>query len=98
MGGLEGPSRVGALADLAESRRQRSAKSARRGRCEVGDQTGTGLPLLLQGQLHPEVIAFVAVIEGGHSPGELGPLGIVGRVVIEAIVGELLHVPSQPSG
>jgi hypothetical protein len=53
-----------------------------------------GPPDLLDGQLHPNVTAGVAVIEDSDSPGDLRALGIVRRMIVTAMVGELLHVRS----
>jgi hypothetical protein len=54
-------------------------------------KTGARSPHFLQRQLHPEVVAAVAVVKGGHRPGHLSPLRVVGRMVVAAVIRELLH-------
>lgn len=63
---------------------------------EVGDEPGSWASDLLHGQFNPEVAAFVAVVEDGHGPGKLRPLRVIGRVIVTAVVGKLLHLRSEP--
>ena len=71
------------------------ARAARRrraeGRREVGDQAGAGPTGLLQGQLDPQIVTGVAVVEHGDGPGQLGALRVVGRMIVTAVVGKFLH-------
>src|SRR3954452_3813422 len=57
----------------------------------MGDDARPGLARLLDGQLDAQVTALVAVVHGGHRPRCLGALRIARRVVVEAVVGQLLH-------
>ena len=57
----------------------------------MSDQAGTRPPHLLDRQLDAGILALVAVVEQGDGPGQLRPLGIVGRMVVKGVVGELLH-------
>ena len=57
----------------------------------MAHQTGTGPPRFLKGELDPNVAALVAVVQDSHGPGQLRSIRIIGRVIIEAVVGELFH-------
>ena len=57
----------------------------------MADQAGAWTACLFYGELDPEVVALVAVVEQRDRPGDGRPLGIVGRVIVEPIVGQLLH-------
>ena len=61
----------------------------------MGHQARPGPTGLLQGQLDPDIVTALAVVEHGHGPGELGSLRIVGWMIVAAVVGELLHAASQ---
>src|SRR5439155_18259896 len=84
------------LADLPQGCPERSPQSAGRLGRQVPDQPGPGAPDLLDGQLHPKRVAALTVVEDRDGPGDLGPLGIISRVVVAAVVSELLHRRSQP--
>src|SRR5207237_9624356 len=84
-------SRARVLADLAQTGRDRGAQPARAVGAQVPDETGPWPPRLFEGDLDARVFALLAVIEDGDDPVDLRALGIVGRVVIDAVVGELLH-------
>jgi hypothetical protein len=57
----------------------------------VGNQSGSRTTYLLDRQLDPKVVTLGAVVYRGHRPGYLGTFRIVRRVVVAAIVGQLLH-------
>jgi hypothetical protein len=42
-------------------------------------------------QLDPKVVARVAIVKRSHSPGQLGPIRVIGGMVVSAIVSQLLH-------
>lgn len=65
-------------------------------RREVGHQARSRAAHLLHGQLNADVSAFVAVVEHGHGPGQLRSLGVIARMIVTAVVSELLHVRSEP--
>lgn len=58
---------------------------------EVRHEPGAGTAHFLDCQLDPEVVAGLAVVQGGDGPRHLGPLGVVGRVVVAPVVSEPLH-------
>jgi len=60
------------------------------------DDARAGATDLLDGQLDPRLAAFITVVEGRDSPRHLRPFWVVARVVVPAVVGELLHA-SKPS-
>ena len=64
----------------------------------MGDQARTGAPNFFHRQLHPEVVAGVAVIKGGDSPSHLGAFRVVGGVVVPAVISQLLHKEGQRPG
>ena len=57
----------------------------------MGDKPRPGPADLLDRELHPSIAALLAVVEGGHGPGDLYPLCVLGWVVVTAVVSELLH-------
>lgn len=57
----------------------------------MGHKPRPGSAHLLHRQLDPEGVACFAVVEHGDRPSDLGPFGIVGRMVVSSVVGELLH-------
>jgi hypothetical protein len=87
---------------LAQGPAKRADQSPGRVGREVGYKPSPRTSYFFDGQLDPEVGARVAVVEGGHGPRHLGALRVVCRVVIPAIVNELLHPdesrrPARPS-
>jgi hypothetical protein len=63
----------------------------------MADQACSRTARLLYRQLDAEVVTLFAVVENGDRPRQLCPFGIVRGVVVESIVGELLHRSSQSS-
>lgn len=59
------------------------------------DDACAGTTHLLNGQLDPRLTTLVTVVKSSDSPGHLRPFGVVARVVIPAIVCEVLHAGSQ---
>lgn len=57
----------------------------------MSHEAGPGPSHFLDCQFDPEVVAGIAVIQGGDSPGHLRPLRVVDRVVVSAIISQLLH-------
>ena len=53
---------------------------------------------LFYGELDPEVVAELAIIEGSHNPRYLGALRVVVGMVVPTVVNELLHArgPNWP--
>jgi hypothetical protein len=45
----------------------------------------------LERQLDPKVVARVAIVKRSHGPGQLGPIRVIGEMVVSAVVSELLH-------
>ena len=41
------------------------------------------------------VVALAAVVEGGDGPRHRRALLVVGRVIVDAVIGQLLHGASQ---
>ena len=64
----------------------------------MSDDAGAVLADLLDGQLDPGVFAFLAIIHRRDDPRDLRALRIVGRMVVDAVVGQLLHGVSQSRG
>jgi len=60
------------------------------------DETGSWFVHLLDRQLDPDVAASVTVVDRGHRPRELCWLAVVITVVVAAVIGQLLHLVSQP--
>ena len=61
---------------------------------EVADESGTLLADLFDRELDAQVFALRAVVHRNHDPTDRYPLGVVGGMVVGAVVGELLHANS----
>src|SRR5918995_5605056 len=89
-------SAAGVLTDLPQSGRQGGPEPASGpGRQVAGYARAVGA-LVLDGQLHAEVPAPVAVVGYRHGPGDARLLLVVGGVVVEREIDRLLHGRSQP--
>ena len=54
---------------------------------QMGHDSGPRASHLLEGQLDPDIAASVAIIRGRDDPSCLCSVGVVVRMVVEAIVG-----------
>ena len=84
-------SSLSALAHIAEGGVDGTGETPGGGRRKVSYKTGARSAHFLQRQLDPEVVAAVAVVKGGHRPGHLSPVRVVGRMVVAAVIRQLLH-------
>jgi hypothetical protein len=57
----------------------------------VRHKASPGPAHLLYGELDPEVVTLLAIVERGHNPRDLRSSRIIGRVVVATVVCELLH-------
>jgi hypothetical protein len=62
----------------------------------MSDDARAGTTDFLDGQLDARFNTLIAVVHNGDCPRDLGAFGVIGRVVVSAVVSELLH-PSQSS-
>jgi hypothetical protein len=90
-------SAAGVFTHFLEGGGERFAQASSRGRRQMADQSGSGPSLLLDGQLDPEIITFLAIVKGSHRPSQAGPFGIIGWMIVKAVIDQLLHRPESIS-
>jgi hypothetical protein len=62
------------------------------------DDARAGTTDFLDGQLDARFNTLIAVVHDGDRPRHLGAFGVIGRVVVSAVVSELLHpAPRSPA-
>lgn len=91
-------SRSGALADLPQGGGQGTDETPGGVGRKVRDKPGPRPAHLFDRELDPEVVAKLAIVESSDGPGNLGALGVVGRVVVAAVVCKLLHRVAPGAG
>src|SRR5207248_4929985 len=91
-------SQHGSRPDLTEGGGNGGRQPPRRRRRQVGDHARSGPAFLLEGELHPQVAAALAVVDHRDRPCGAGPLLVVLGMVIEREIDGLLHdpLPSAP--
>ncbi len=82
----------GGFADLAQRVRQYRTEAAGRVGAQVPDETGAGAAVLLERHLDPQIAALVTVVEDRDDPVDRYPFRIVRRMVVGAVLDELLHL------
>ncbi|MGO9876149.1 MAG: hypothetical protein ACLPVY_20440 [Acidimicrobiia bacterium] len=55
------------------------------------DEAGARSAVLLDRQLDAWIVALLAVVEHGNDPIDLRALGIIRRMVVDAVISKLFH-------
>jgi hypothetical protein len=64
----------------------------------MGNGAGPGATNFFKCQLDPQIQTLVAVVKGGDRPGHLGAFRVVSRMVVSAVICELLHGEQLSTG